>query len=202
MGKQMQQQYDPSEYATEAWFKSLSWQHQWIEKMAGWWVGEFGLPRTVNDFGAGDGWWPKAFHDMGSVVGAVELHEIAREFIPPQVQFWQHDLRYPVQFDMRYDLVICLEVAEHLPPDAAEVLCETITRHTGDLLLFSAAQPNQQGVGHIHLQPHKYWIERLERGGVLFSEHRTQKARHAFGNIVNSTFEFLPRNVLVFARVK
>lgn len=194
--------YNPSQYNTVEWFESLKWQHQWIEKMAGWWVGEYGLPKTVIDFGAGDGWWLKAFHDMGSNVGAIELHEIAREYIPPQVQTFIHDLTAPIFFDRKYDLVICLEVAEHLPKEAADVLVETIAFHTKNLLLFSAAGLGQPGEGHINLQPQTYWRKKIKsQGKMRFSPPRTEKAIEAFGNITNELFEFLPRNLQVFAKV-
>jgi 2-polyprenyl-3-methyl-5-hydroxy-6-metoxy-1,4-benzoquinol methylase len=119
------------DYSSREWFESLSWQHGWIEKMAGWWIGEFGKPRSVVDYGAGDGWWCKAFHDVGSTVWAVELHEIAREFIPSQVQFVQHDLTCPLEIVRRLDLVICLEVAEHIPERYADILCQTLAASTG-----------------------------------------------------------------------
>lgn len=189
------------DYASPEWFKSLSWQHQWIEKLAGWWVGEFGKPALVADFGAGDGWWCKSFHDMGSDVWAVELHEIAREFIPPQVQFYQGDLTLPIEVGKRFDLVICLEVAEHLPEQSADILCQTLARATGNHLLFSAAGPGQPGTGHINLKPQEWWRERLRRQGIDFSPLKTGKTRVAFENIVNECMAYLPRNIQVFARV-
>jgi hypothetical protein len=193
--------YDTSHYKKHEWFDSLKWQRPWIEKMAGWWVGAFGVPKVVLDFGAGDGWWCKSFYDMGANVWAVELYEEAREFIPPQVQFIQHDLREPANLNSRADLVICLEVAEHIPKPSGGVLVQTVCGHAANHILFSSAPPGQAGTGHINLQPQKYW-----RG--LFSDHRcefnaemTGKTRRAFENIVNETFEFLPRNIQVFSRI-
>jgi len=190
------------DYSSREWFESLSWQHGWIEKMAGWWIGEFGKPRSVVDYGAGDGWWCKAFHDVGSTVWAVELHELAREFIPSQVQFVQHDLTCPLEIVRRLDLVICLEVAEHIPERYADILCQTLAASTGQHLLFSAAGPGQPGTGHVNLKSQEWWRERLSRQGIEFSPLKTGKTRQAFENIVNECFEFLPRNVQVYARVK
>lgn len=196
--------YNDSEYRTKEWFWSLHWQRPWIEKMAGWWAGEFGAPKTVCDYGAGDGWWCKSFHDMGAVAYAIELDEISKEFIPPQIYVVIRDLREPIEDGGLFDLVICTEVAEHLTErEAKNALIPTLVKSTGGLLLFSAAQPGQEGTGHINLQPSSYWIENIERWSTLkFSEHRTAKAKNAFTNITNECFEFLPRNLLVFARVK
>jgi len=196
--------YNDSEYRKREWFESLAWQRSWIEKMAGWWVGEFGRPKNVVDFGAGDGWWCKAFHDMGAEAYAVELDEVAKEYIPDSVYPVIHDLRLPIDAGGRFDLVICLEVIEHLPRhDVENTLIQTLVQHTGDLLLMSAAQPGQDGTGHINLQTLDYWVRKIESYGVvLFSGERTMKARKAFTNITNEQFHFLPQNLLVFARVK
>lgn len=195
--------YDDSEYRTREWFESLGWQRPWIEKMAGWWVGEFGRPTSVLDFGAGDGWWCKSFHDMGAEAYAIELDPIAEEYIPDSVHKVIHDLRLPLDPGMMFDLTICLEVIEHLPRlEVENVLLHSLVSRTKNVMLISAAQPGQQGVGHINLQPLHYWIERLERfSNIKFSAERTARAKIAFERITNPQFHFLPRNLMVFARV-
>jgi hypothetical protein len=198
----VKERYDPEVYSSREWFESLKWQHMWIEYLVGWWIGEFGRPKNVIDFGAGDGWWCKAFHDFGAEAYAVELHEVAKEFIHPAVHFVQRDLREPISDGGLSDLVICLEVAEHLPKEHADTLCETLTCHTGNLLLFSAAGPGQPGTGHVHLQSQEYWQGRIERlNKIQYSEVRSERVRQAFANIVPEGFRFLPDNVQVFARV-
>jgi len=195
--------YNDLEYRTREWFESLKWQRPWIEKMAGWWAGEFGRPKSVVDFGAGDGWWCKSFHDMGAEAYAIELDPIAEEFIPEQVYKIIHDLRTPLPAGKIFDLVICLEVIEHLPRhDVENTLLPSILSRTGDLLMISAAQPGQQGTGHINLQSMDYWIRRIEKySNVKYSGLRTAKAREAFTKITNEQFHFLPQNLMVFARV-
>jgi len=192
-------------YRTHEWFESLEWQHRWIDYMVGWWVGHFGKPQTMIDYGAGDGWWSHAFKSIGSeTCFAVELDEIAQAHTPEDVYFLQHDLRLPLTDLLRtFELVICLEVAEHLPRNEAHNnLLHTLARSTGQLLMFSAAQPGQPGTGHINPQLPEYWIEALEKFSYIkFSQQRTKEARQAFRNIVPLGLEFLPRNLLVFARI-
>ena len=193
--------YDTRQYQSYEWFRSLQWQHQWIENMAGWFVGQFGLPKTVLDFGAGDGWWCKAFHDMGSTCWAVELYDEARQYIPPQVYFIRHDLTEPVWLNSRADLVICLEVAEHLPKPASGVLVKTLCDHAANHILFSSAPPGQDGTGHINLQPPDYWRQLFEGHRCKLNGNMTGQTREAFERITNSLFEFLPRNIQIFSRV-
>lgn len=191
-------------YRTREWFESLTWQHRWIEFMVGWWVGEFGVPETVIDFGAGDGWWPHTFAEIGTKnPHAIELDEIALEFMPKNLYFTQHDLRQPLEASGISDLSICIEVAEHMTRQEAEnVLVVNVLQHTGNLLLWSAAQPGQPGTGHINLQTQEHWIKVIEgRGGFKLSGERTGKARRAFERILPPDYHFLPRNLLIFARI-
>jgi hypothetical protein len=62
----------------------------------------------------------------------------------------------------RFDLVISLEVAEHLPADCAEGFVEDLTRH-GDAVLFSAAIPGQGGWHHVNEQPASFWADLFAR---------------------------------------
>lgn len=62
-----------------------------------------------------------------------------------------------------FDLVLCLEVAEHLPPWQAPKLVGLLT--TWHTVIFSAAHPNQGGVLHLNEQPPDYWIDRFASRG-------------------------------------
>jgi len=66
-----------------------------------------------------------------------------------------------------FDLVACLEVAEHLPPWHGDKLLTVIT--AGQRLIFSAAHPLQGGRLHVNEQPAEYWIERLAARGFGLS---------------------------------
>lgn len=192
-------------YRTHEWFESLQWQHRWIEYMVGWWCGTYGKPRTMIDYGSGDGWWSHTFKQIGSEhCFAVELDGIAFEHTPPDVIFKQHDLREQLlDLQGKFDLVMCLEVAEHIPKLAAHnALLATLAKSTGQILMFSAAQPGQEGTGHVNLQPQSYWINAIEKWAYLkLSSERTAATRLAFDRIVPEGLKFLPRNLLVFARV-
>ena len=79
-------------------------------------------------------------------------------------EFIECDLENKLNLDDKFDLVICLEVAEHLPKERAEGFVEDLTK-LGDLVLFSAAMPYQGGNGHLNEQPVSYWIELFARRG-------------------------------------
>ena len=49
--------------------------------------------------------------------------------------------------DRKFDLVVSLEVAEHLPSECAETFVDSLTG-LGPIVLFSAAIPHQGGTNH------------------------------------------------------
>jgi len=92
------------------------------------------------------------------------------------------DLTVPLDVQEQFGLVLCWEVAEHLPAAAADVLCDTLVRHVrpGGVLLFTAATPGQGGQGHLNEQPHEYWRERLIARGLGFDSVLTQQLSARF----------------------
>ncbi len=77
-----------------------------------------------------------------------------------------------------FDLVICLEVAEHLPAWRAQPLADFLARR-GRTLVFSAAHPGQGGILHLNEQPATYWIRRFARAGLSWDAAATDAVRHA-----------------------
>jgi hypothetical protein len=66
-----------------------------------------------------------------------------------------------------FDVVTCLEVAEHLPAWHSDKLLSIVT--AAPRLVFSAAHPNQGGHLHVNEQPASHWIDRLAARGFRLS---------------------------------
>lgn len=96
-----------------------------------------------------------------------------------------------------YDLALCLEVAEHLPPESSDTLCDTLAQATGGTLLFSAATPGQGGSGHLHEMPHEYWREKLVARGLRFDPETTEKLRRTWGEVAPAAWWY-GKNIQVF----
>jgi 2-polyprenyl-3-methyl-5-hydroxy-6-metoxy-1,4-benzoquinol methylase len=58
----------------------------------------------------------------------------------------------------RWDTVISMEVAEHLPPWAADRFLDLLS-HLGDTIVFTAAAVGQGGTDHVNERPRSYWIK-------------------------------------------
>lgn len=115
-------------------------------------------PLSLLDVGCGQGEWLEAFDPLVPDMVGVDIAA------PDHERFLQHDLTTPLVLDRTFDLVVSLEVGEHLPEDAADTFVASLVRHGGDIL-FSAAVPGQQGNGHINCQPHEYWHEKFAAYG-------------------------------------
>ncbi|MCV7095507.1 class I SAM-dependent methyltransferase [Mycobacterium kubicae] len=129
-------------------------------------IQEIADPHSVLDVGCGVGTWISVWTAAGvSDVNGVDGNYVNRALleIPPD-QFVSHDLTKPLDMGRRYDLVTCLEVAEHLPPASAPVLVESLVRHA-DVIVFSAAVPGQGGTGHVNEQWPSYWAEHFAEFG-------------------------------------
>jgi SAM-dependent methyltransferase len=120
------------------------------------------------DVGCGIGTWLSALRDLGveDVVG-IDGDYIERELlqIPPE-RFVPLDLEERFDLGRAFDLVISMEVAEHLAPEAADDFVGSLVRHA-PMILFSAAIPRQGGTDHVNEQWPDYWAEKFKDHGYL-----------------------------------
>ncbi|RKR92783.1 methyltransferase family protein [Micromonospora pisi] len=121
-------------------------------------------PATVIDVGCGEGWWADTFAGHGCEVIGVDGAYVTGS--PLGDRFIPHDLALPLPAHLhgRFDLAVCLEVAEHLPPSRADSLVDDLC-NLAPTLLFSAAIPGQGGVGHVNEQWPNYWVTRFKAHG-------------------------------------
>ena len=119
-----------------------------------------GLPGSIIDVGCGIATWGGAARDLG--VGdylGIDGNWVPREQLRvPIEQFLPTDLSQLAQLQVtrRFDLAICIEVAEHLPETLATTLVRFLTAHA-DYVLFGAAIPGQGGTHHINERWQSYW---------------------------------------------
>lgn len=121
---------------------------------------------SVVDFGCGTGTWLW----VAKGLGVKEILGIDGDYVPrsmlmiPESCYMPTDLAKPVELSKRFDLAISMEVAEHLPANAADDFVNSLCK-SANVILFSAAHPGQGGDGHINEQPMDYWVEKFARCG-------------------------------------
>ena len=81
----------------------------------------------------------------------------------------------------QFELVLSLEVAEHLAPERVGLLVAHLARATSKYLVFSAARPAQGGTGHVDgsMFPREWYIDQFERQGLTLLPHLTESLRFA-----------------------
>jgi len=115
---------------------------------------------TVLDVGCGVGTWLSVAQELGArevfgLEGAWLKTANAKLAIAPEA-IRSCELTSAWELGRTYDLAISLEVAEHLPPSAAENFVAQLAA-AAPRVLFSAAIPNQGGIGHLNERWPSYW---------------------------------------------
>ncbi|HEY4517436.1 MAG TPA: class I SAM-dependent methyltransferase [Candidatus Paceibacterota bacterium] len=124
-------------------------------------------PRSVLDIGCGTGAFLSVFKEQGSIILGVDGAWVSKEERSiPDDAFQSADLERPLHLNKQFDLVVSLEVAEHISKASAKNFVENCTRH-GDLVLFSAAIPHQGGTHHINEQWPSYWVALFAEQGYV-----------------------------------
>ena len=133
------------------------------------WIASELSPTTAIDIGCGPGTYVRALRAAGIDATGIDTDD--------RVQNQEH-LQQQSLFDLerQADLVICLEVAEHIDPAQSEAIAQSVAAavEPGGILIWSAAQPGQGGVGHINCQPKDYWAEQLQATGLKRDEETEQ----------------------------
>ncbi|SRX55334.1 bifunctional 2-polyprenyl-6-hydroxyphenol methylase/3-demethylubiquinol 3-O-methyltransferase UbiG [Aequorivita sp. CIP111184] len=117
-------------------------------------------PNSVVDFGCGIGTFLKVFKDLGvddvlGIDGKWVNKKKLYNYIEPN-EFLEYNLEKAIVLKKRFDLVLSLEVAEHLSEDSADIFVKNLV-DAGEVILFSAAIPMQGGQNHLNEQWLTYW---------------------------------------------
>lgn len=123
-------------------------------------------PKSVVDIGCGLGDWLSVFQKNGitDILGIDGKWVDKQKLYIEQDYFLEKNLTESLNLNRKFDLAMSLEVAEHLPENAANTLIESLV-NLSDSIIFSAAIPKQGGQNHINEQWLTYWIEKFEAKG-------------------------------------
>jgi SAM-dependent methyltransferase len=158
---------------------------------------ELRSPRTVVDVGCGSGMMLARFAEHGAEVRGIEGSRAAIRRSGRADRIVRANLERGVPDLGRFDLCLCVEVAEHLRPASAPRLVAGLAR-LSDLVVFTAASPGQRGVAHINLEPKPYWAGLFARHGL---EQRSLE-RELLDRIADVPEPgYIHRNLMVFERI-
>ena len=155
-------------------------------------------PDSVIELGCGAGRFLIPLSEAGIEILGVDRSQKAFEESPlPADRLEVHDLREPYRTDREFDLVLCIEVLEHIPPEDAETVVRSIAT-AAPVAVITAAQPGQGGTHHVNEQPPDYWKQKFEAVNMRF---RPDLVEAITDSIDPEALEWLEANLLVFERV-
>ncbi len=117
-------------------------------------------PASVIDVGCGVGTWLSVWkqHGINDIQGVDGDYVDLKDLLFEQDKFIKADLDNGFKTNRKFDLVNCLEVAEHIKIENAENFVASLC-NLGDVVLFSAAIPGQEGTMHFNEQYPQFWID-------------------------------------------
>lgn len=123
-------------------------------------------PDSVVDIGCGLGTFLHVFKQCGAKeIMGLDGPWINKEKLSQYLDkdsFQIVNLHEPIRLQKKYDLAICLEVAEHIAPESADIIVESLVS-LSKTILFSAAVPFQGGQNHLNEQYIDYWKQKFAR---------------------------------------
>jgi SAM-dependent methyltransferase len=153
---------------------------------------------TVLDVGAGQGFLVDEMVKRSKVVKGVEREEAARAFMSPNAKerIVIGDATNGSCPGGKFDMVTCVEVAEHIEPEKTEGLLDNVTSRSAKWLFFTADDTPSRL--HINLHPLSWWQEQIEGRGFRFDDQKTGAIR---GALKDNPCPWLGKNAMLFERV-
>ncbi len=123
--------------------------------------------RSFVEIGCGAGLTLARLKDYGRQVRGFDGSTAALESAPESVRPFMSilDLTKEAPDPDLAETAICVEVAEHLPAEAADHLVAVVASVATEDIIWSAAPPGQGGVDHINEQPPAYWLDKFAMRG-------------------------------------
>ena len=121
-------------------------------------------PSTVLDAGCAIGLLVESLRTRGVDASGIDLSSYAIGQVHESVRAYCRHGSIADELPQRYDLVVSIEVMEHMPPREAEAAIANVCRHTDDVL-FSSTPSDYKEPTHVNVHPPEYWAAEFGRHG-------------------------------------
>jgi SAM-dependent methyltransferase len=140
------------------------------------WLGFFGAiadrivadmhPRRVLDAGCALGLLVETLRARDVEAFGLDISSYAVANADPGTRPYLREGSVAGELDGRYDLIVSIEVLEHMPAADAETAIANFCRHTDDVL-FSSSPLDYSEATHVNVRPPEYWAEQFARHGFV-----------------------------------
>jgi SAM-dependent methyltransferase len=155
--------------------------------------------RSVVDVGCGSGAVMDMLRERGLSVRGLDYSEAALRICRDKgLDVLKFDLEQGGDApQLAADLALSTEVAEHLPPEAADSYVDFLVG-VADIVVVTAATPGQGGTDHVNEQPNAYWIGKFAARGFAHDPADTQSWREDWR--ARNVDVHRSKNVMIFRR--
>jgi hypothetical protein len=124
-------------------------------------------PATVLDAGCALGLLVEVLRKRGVQAWGVDISEFAIQNVHEDIRPYCKVGSISEPFELpHYDLIVSIEVLEHLPKQQADQAIANLCQHSDDIL-FSSTPYDFQEATHFNVQPSDYWVECFARHGFF-----------------------------------
>lgn len=123
-------------------------------------------PSSVLDAGCAFGMLVEALRDLGVDAYGVDISEFALSQARDDIKPYLREGSLADPFDRRYDLIISIEVLEHLSASDIPQAIKNIANAT-DTVVFSSTPDDYKEATHISIRPPEQWSADFARHGLL-----------------------------------
>jgi SAM-dependent methyltransferase len=123
-------------------------------------------PGSVLDAGCAMGFLVEKLRERGVEAFGVDISEYAIGQAHPDIRpyCWVGSAAAPLP--RRYDLIVSIEVLEHMPQDEAERALANVCQYTDDIL-FSSTPLDYKEASHLNVHSPEYWATLFARQGFF-----------------------------------
>jgi len=129
--------------------------------------------KKIADFGCGPGIYVQSLRKMQQDAygydNDIRIKDKENEHI-------YHSDILNLDLEQKADIILCLEVAEHIPEEDSDKIVDSIKRNLNQqgMLIWTAAIPGQGGLGHINCQHKEYWVEKFAKRSMVRHSQQEQ----------------------------
>jgi 2-polyprenyl-3-methyl-5-hydroxy-6-metoxy-1,4-benzoquinol methylase len=123
-------------------------------------------PTSVLDAGCAMGFLVEALRKRGVEAWGIDISEYAIEQADESVREHCRVASITEPLDRRYDLTVCIEVLEHIPPAEADAAIANLCA-ASDRLLISSTPEDRGEATHLNVRPVEAWSAAMAREGFL-----------------------------------
>ncbi len=122
-------------------------------------------PARVLDAGCAIGMLVEALRARGVDARGIDVSSYAIQSAPADLQPYLREGSIADPFGERFDLIVCIEVLEHMPSADADRAIANIAEHTDDVL-FSSTPFDYREPTHVNVRMPEEWAEAFARHGL------------------------------------